>query len=145
MTRAQVEAIINANLASGSNILASEHRQVENSILDYIDTQIGVVQGQNKVKVVGTVGVVAGPPAPDGDVPSLGCSQRIVFPTGLVLPNNDYVVCGAMGALGSLNLHVQTTVLFSIHDKQVNGFTVAFREITNANQNLNFNYVVLQN
>jgi hypothetical protein len=144
MTRAQVELSIQNNLASGSNIIASKHRQVENDILEYIATEIDAVRRENKVKVVGTVGVIAGPPVPNGDVPSTGCSQRINFPSGLVLPNADYVVCGAMGALDT-NLHKETTVIFSIADKTTNGFTVAFREIAAEDQNLNFNYVVLQN
>jgi hypothetical protein len=146
MTRSQVETIINTNLASGSNIIASEHRQVENAILDYIDTQIGNVQSQSKLKFIDSVGVQI-PGQPAGDVPTAGGSQVIQFPGGIVLPNTDYVVVGTLGVTPGSggNLDQDTTVLFTISAKGLGQMSVTYHETDNYAQNLYFQYAVFQN
>jgi hypothetical protein len=146
MTRAQVELSIQNNLASGSNIIASKHRQVENDILDYIDTQIGNVQSQNKLKFIGSVGVQI-PGQPAGDVPVAGGSQVVQFPGGIVLPNTDYVVVATLGITPNSggNLNQDTTVIFTISAKGLDQFSVTYHETDAYAQNLYLMYAVFQN
>jgi hypothetical protein len=145
MTRAQVENSININLASGSNILASEHRQVENDILDYIDTQILDVRSQNKLKFIHSVPVQI-PGQPTGDVPASGGSQVITFPGSIVLPNVDYIVVGTLGvSSGSTNLDQDTTVLFTISAKGLDQISVTYHETDSYAQHLYFQFAVFQN
>jgi hypothetical protein len=55
MNKAEIQALIEENLADFSNIIPERHREVENAILDYIDKPInfGTIQG---IDVAGSIG-----------------------------------------------------------------------------------------
>lgn len=53
MTKTELLDLIAANLATGSNITATEHRAVENAIVDYFSTAIG-----NPIVAYGKIGPI---------------------------------------------------------------------------------------
>lgn len=57
MTREQVLALINANIATGSNITAAEHKAVEIALLDFIPANVNPIKCYGKI---GPVDITAG-------------------------------------------------------------------------------------
>lgn len=127
MTKAEVQALIDSKLASGTEILASEHREVETALLNYLD---GVVESVPLAK--GTVTV--------GNVPS--STTTIIVPFASSLTTADYIVAGSLVSLG--NIQDDTTCWWTVRNKNENGFSLIVREGGNFTQNLQFDYVVFK-
>jgi len=127
MTKAEVQALIDSKLASGTEIQASEHREVETALLNYLD---GVVAAAPLVRGTVSVGNVSSP------------ISTIVVPFSYSLDTADYIVAGSLVSLG--NVADDTTCWFTIRNKNQNGFSLIVREGGNFTQNLQFDYVVFR-
>lgn len=126
MTKAEVQALIDSNLASGSEILATEHRAVETAILDYIDN---IVVSMPLVR--GSITLT--------DIPSNGKLFTCAFPYELT--TNDYIVSGSLFSQGDLS--VNGNCIYTVTGKTASGFAIYVRELFNITQNnLKFDYVV---
>lgn len=125
MTKAEVQALIDSNLASASTITAVKHREVETALLNFID-DISIAKPLAK----GTITI--------GNVPSGTSSYTATFSTAL--STNDYLICGNIASLG--NGQADNEVQYAVGNKTVNGFTIYIRETANATQNINFDYVI---
>jgi hypothetical protein len=127
MTKAQVQALIDSKLASGTEILAAEHREVETALLDYLD---GVVASSPLIKGTVAVGNVAAP------------VSTITVPFSYALDTADYIVAGSLVSLG--NIGDDTTCYWTVRNKNVSGFALIVREGGSFTQNLQFDYVVFR-
>jgi hypothetical protein len=127
MTKAEVQALIDTKLASGTEILASEHREVETALLNYLD---GVIDTVPVAKGTITVGNVA------------ASTSTFVVSFASSLDTADYIVSGSLVSLG--NVSDDTTCWWTVRNKNVNGFSLIVRESGNITQNLQFDYVVFK-
>ena len=127
MTKAEVQALIDTKLASGTEILASEHREVETALLNYLD---GVIDTVPVAKGTITVGNVA------------ASTSTFVVSFDSSLDTADYIVSGSLVSLG--NVSDDTTCWWTVRNKNVNGFSLIVRESGNITQNLQFDYVVFK-
>jgi hypothetical protein len=127
MTKAEVQALIDTKLASGTEILASEHREVETALLNYLD---GVIDTVPVAKGTITVGNVA------------ASTSTFVVSFDSSLDTADYIVSGSLVSLG--NVSDDTTCFWTVRNKNVNGFSLIVRESGNITQNLQFDYVVFK-
>lgn len=128
MTKAELQALINSKLASNSEILATEHREVETAILDYIDD---IVVSMPLIK--GSITLT--------DIPLNGKLFDCDFAPAPALSSNDYIVCGSLYSQGSLD--VNGNCIYTVTGKTVSGFAIFVRELSNTTQNsLKFDYVV---
>ena len=126
MTKAEVQALIDTKLASGTEILASEHREVETALLNYLD---GVVSAAPLAR--GTVNV--------GDILNPSTIQ-VTFTTPL--NTADYIVSGSMVSLG--NISNDLPHFYVIRNKSQTGFFLIVGEPNRVVQNLQFDYVVFK-
>ena len=127
MTKAEIQALIDTKLASGTEILASEHREVETALLNYLD---GVIATVPVAKGTITVGNVA------------ASTSTFVVSFASSLDTADYIVSGSLVSLG--NVSDDTTCWWTVRNKNVNGFSLIVRESGNITQNLQFDYVVFK-
>lgn len=126
MTKAEVQALIDSNLASASTITAVKHREVETALLNFIDDF-----SSSKILAKGTVTV--------GDVgdPS---TIAVTFPSAL--SDTNYVVTGSLVSLGSLSS--DSNCFWMVRSKTTSGFTLVVQETSRTTQNLSFDYVVFK-
>ena len=126
MTKAEVQALIDSKLASNSEILAEEHREVETAILDYIDdilVSMPVVKGSITLT----------------DIPTNGKLFDCAFP--YALSSNDYIVTGSLYSQG--NLSTNGNCYYTVTGKTASGFAIFVKETSNTTQDsLKFDYVV---
>lgn len=125
MTKAEVQALIDSNLASASTITAVKHREVETALLNFMDDFTS-----SKPLTKGTITI--------GNLTSTTASYTATFPTALSTSN--YLVCGTIASLG--NGQADNEVQYAVGNKTVNGFTLYIRETANVVQNINFDYVI---
>jgi hypothetical protein len=128
MTKAEVQALIDSKLASNSEILAEEHREVETAILDYIDnivTSMPLIRGSITLT----------------DIPSTGKLFDCDFAPAPPLDSNDYIVAGSLYSLAQLD--VNGNCIYTVTGKTASGFAIYVKELNNSTQNsLKFDYVV---
>jgi hypothetical protein len=127
MTKAEIQALIDTKLASGTEILASEHREVETALLNYLD---GVIASVPVAKGTVPVGNVAAP------------VSTITVPFSASLDTADYIVAGSLVSLGDISQ--DTTCWWTVRNKSTSGFSLIVREGGNFTQNLQFDYVVFK-
>ena len=125
MTKAEVQALIDSNLASASTITAVKHREVETALLNFMDDF-----ATSKPLAKGTITI--------GNLTSTTASYTATF--SAAVSTNDYVVCGTIASLG--NGQSDNEVQYAIGNKTVNGFTIYIRETAAVTQNVNFDYVI---
>jgi len=125
MTKAEVQALIDSNLASASSITALKHREVETALLNFIDDIL-----VTKPLVKGTFAI--------GNLTSTTASYNVTF--GTTLSTADYIVCGTIISKG--NGQADNEVQYAIGNKTVSGFTIYIRETANVTQNIDFDYVI---
>jgi len=125
MTKAEVQALIDSNLASASSITALKHREVETALLNFIDDIL-----VTKPLVKGTLAV--------GNVPSITSSYDVTF--GTTLSTADYIVCCTIISKGTGQN--DNEIQYAVGNKTVSGFTIYIRETANVTQNIDFDYVV---
>lgn len=126
MTKAEIQALIDSNLASASAITAIKHREVENALLDFMDAFTA-----SKILAKGTVTV--------GDVgdPS---TISVTFPS--TLADTNYVVTGSLVSNGTLS--ADKNCFWMVRSKTTSGFTLVVQETSRTTQNLSFDYVVFK-
>ena len=125
MTKAEIQALIDSNLATASTITAVKHREVETALLNFID-DYSLTAPLTK----GTFTI--------GNLTSTTASYTITFPAAL--STASYLVCATIISLG--NGQADNEVQFAIGTKTVNGFTLYIRETANVTQNINLDYVI---
>lgn len=125
MTKAEVQALINSNLASASTITAVKHREVETALLNFMDDF-----NSFKPLAKGTLTM--------GNLATTTASFTATFATALA--SSDYIICGTIisAGVGQNDNEVQ----YAIGNKTVNGFTIFIRETAAVTQNVNFDYVI---
>ena len=125
MTKAEIQALIDSNLASASTITAVKHREVETALLNFIDDF-----ASSKPLTKGTVNI--------GDV--YGTSiVTVTFATALSTSN--YIIAGSLvSKLTGPNQ--DDDVFWVVRDKTASGFKLLVREIANETQNVEFDYVI---
>jgi hypothetical protein len=126
MTKAEVQALIDSKLASGTEIQASEHREVETALLNYLD------------------GVVAAAPLARGTVSVGDIMNPSIIPVTFTqaLDTADYIVTGSMVSLGNISNDVSG--IWVIRSKTTTGFSLIVGEVNRQVQNLQFDYVVFR-
>jgi hypothetical protein len=126
MTKAEVQALIDSKLASGTEILAEEHREVETALLNYLD------------------GVVAAAPLARGTVSVGDIMNPSIIPVTFTqaLDTADYIVTGSMVSLGNISNDVSG--IWVIRSKTTTGFSLIVGEVNRQVQNLQFDYVVFR-
>lgn len=136
MTKEEVQYLIDTKLATGSNITASEHREVETALLNFIGTfspikcygKIGPVDikgSATSYTVTGNI-VSASKITPTGDYQPV----RIVMPTGS-FPDTNYKVridveSGPVGA-GDVNNNIRPVIFQKINSTT---FDICLEELT---------------
>ena len=118
---ANVQDKINLNLADFSDIVPSEHREVEQILLDYIKENIPLYKGSLAVGNVGTDQIF-----------------NITFPD---VGTANYYILGSIRS-NSANYNDDNDVFWVWKDPTTTGFKVAFREVSNVAQNLTFYYEI---
>jgi hypothetical protein len=89
-TKATIQTLINTNLADGSSITASEHRAVENSLLNELyPSNIYETQGSNTITTENTSNF--------GYQIHIIKQGRLVTITGLIINNNSFIVGNNIG------------------------------------------------
>jgi hypothetical protein len=140
-TQAEVQAIIDLNLASQSDITATEHRVVETAILNFIAQEVASLQTQ--------INAIQAAPAASpflrianyyiGDVGGSDVLKTVTFPN---VGTDQYEVLGSLvhvsGVFGANN-----DVIFSIREKTSTSFKLALREVDSEVQNISFDYALL--
>lgn len=98
MTRAEVLALINANIATGSNITAAEHKAVEIALLDFIPENIKSIKcygriGPVDIKGTDTTYSTTGNIVSASKITPVGnyMPVRVVMPTGS-FPDTNYKI-----------------------------------------------------
>lgn len=125
MTKAEIQALIDSNLASASTITAVKHREVETALLNFIDDF-----ATSRPLAKGTVNI--------GDV--YGTSiVSVTFATAL--STSSYIVTGSLvSKLTGPNQ--DDDVFWVVRNKSTTGFQLIVREIANETQNVEFDYVI---
>jgi hypothetical protein len=126
MTKAEVQALIDSKLASGTEIQASEHREVETALLNYLD---GVVAAAPLARGTVTVGDIMNP-----------STIQVTFTQAL--NTADYIVAGSMVSLG--NISDDLPYFYVIRNKSQTGFFLIVGEANRTVQNLQFDYVIFR-
>jgi hypothetical protein len=106
MNYSQVLTLINTNLASATNITATEHREVETALLDYAQTQnnyVGYMTGINLPIADGASVAVSGDIAT-----AVGATlNRVLVTLTTPMPTTNYYVRFYVESLGASNLDAQ--------------------------------------
>lgn len=106
MNYSQVLTLINTNLASASNITATEHREVETALLDYAQTQnnyVGYMTGVNLPIADGASVAVS------GDIATAvgATNNRVLVTLTTPMPTTNYYVRFYVESLGVSNQDAQ--------------------------------------
>lgn len=141
MTEAGLRAFVDAKLASESAILATEHREVENAIIDYLIQENETLQTQ-------VDNIIANPPTVN---PFIRKGTRVIgnVSTDQVITVNfddigttNYMVVGSLvGNSGDFNQ--DNDVFYIILNKTSNSFGLATREVSANTQVLSFDYAII--
>ena len=127
MTKAEIQALIDSNLASGSSITALKHREVETALLDYIDNAIAF-----KPLLTGNYVI--------GDANPTDSTRTITFPD---LGTSNYMVLGSLISLSS-NFDDDNDVFWMIKNKTSTSFDLLLRETSGDTQNISFDYIIFK-
>ena len=144
MTKEQIQTLIDTNLATGSNITATEHREVETALLNYISTF-------SPVKCYGKIGPVdIKGSATTYTVTGNIVSATKITPTGNYMPVRVVMASGSFsdtnykvridvesGATygGDINNNIRPVVFQKV---DANTFDICLEELGNENQDLYF-------
>ena len=135
MTKAQVQALIDANLATGTLITAAEHREVETAILNFVDNEqtsnIGFVTvGDVDANPVGHTYVVGGNVNSATVVTRTARGEVINVVLANTISSLDYFVRMHVQSLGNIEFDndvktlvfkVQTTNSFFMYVEDIGG------------------------
>lgn len=149
MTTEQIQTLIDTNLATGSNITAAEHREVESALLDYVSTfspikcygKIGPVDIKGSASTFTVTGniVSATKLTPTGNYMPI----RVVMPTG-ALPNTNYKVRIDIESGTTYGGNINSDILPLMFEKvDANTFDICTKEWSNQTQDLYFHIEVV--
>jgi hypothetical protein len=127
MTKAEVQALIDSNLASASAITALKHREVETALLNFADAQ-----SAGRPLLTGTLIF--------GDIYSGHDNATISFTD---LGTSDYIVLGSIYSKVSGTTN-KDEIVFVIKNKTSTSFDVYFRELQSTAQDFNFDYIIFR-
>lgn len=121
-TRSQMNTLITSNLGTTvGTITATEHREVETQMLEYVSGQI----------------IAAGSTA-NFDPPVF----NITVPLGITLPNTEYIIVGHLVSNGP-NWNADNDTIWDIPVKTVSSFTVGTYEWNQGYQQVSFNWIAI--
>lgn len=126
MTKAEVQALIDSNLASASAITALKHREVETALLNFADAQ-----SAGKPLLTGNYQI--------GDI----SSDALFTITFSDLGTSNYIVTGSLVGAGS-NWDDDNDVFWSIREKTSTSFKLALREVSSTGSNISFDYIIFK-
>jgi hypothetical protein len=124
MTKAEVQALIDLNLATASNITATEHREALTEVLNYASKF-------DNILATGTYVV--------GDT-TTDSIKTITFPT---VGTANYIVTGSLVSK-SVNFDTDNDVIWMVKDKTATDFKLCLREVSANGQNLDFDYILIK-
>jgi hypothetical protein len=122
MTLTELREFSNLKLASESEITAAEHREVNNAILDFIQTMLPLATGTFSI----------------GDVTSQDNIRTVTFPD---VGTDNYRVFGGLKYVGT-DWNISNDVMCMTGDYTRTSFKIALREIASNAQNLNFEWEI---
>ena len=138
MTYNDINTLIDVNLASGSNIPAIKHREVEHAILDFANTggYIGYITGIN-------LPVPSGPVSFSGNITSaVADSTGVLITITNAMPSTNYYVRSFVQSLGiAANDTEVRQVLFKVVNSSQ--FYYIQSETNSATQNLRIHFEVI--
>lgn len=141
MNYTEVLDLINTNLASGSNITATEHREVEIALLNYGKTQnnyVGYITGVNLPIFNGASLTVSG-----GITSAVGTASDGVLITLITsMPSMNYYVRSYVESLGTYS---EDTQVAQVSFKKISTTQFYYRqaETGSATQNLRIHFEVI--
>ena len=124
MTKAEVQALIDLNLATASNITATEHREAITEVLNYASKF-------DNILAKGTYVV--------GDVVT-DAVRTITFPT---VGTDQYIVTGSLVSK-STSYDMDNDVIWMVKDRTATEFKLCLRDVTGNSNNLDFDYVLIK-
>jgi hypothetical protein len=124
MTKAEVQALIDLNLATASNITATEHRAVITEVLNYASKFDNILA--KGTYVVGSIN-----------------SDSLVTVTFPTVGTDQYIVTGSLVSKGT-NYDNDNDVFWMIRERTATSFKLALREVTSHVQNLEFDYILIK-
>jgi hypothetical protein len=125
MTKAEVQALIDLNLATASNITATEHRAALTEVLNYASKF-------DNILLKGTYVV--------GDCSGSDTIKTVTFPT---VGTDQYIVTGSLVSK-STNYNSDNDVFWMIKDRTATEFKLCLREVSSDTQNLEFDYILIK-
>lgn len=125
LTPTQLRELVLLKLADNSEILPSEHREVEDRLIDLLENVI------SKLPIL--TGVF-----PLGDVGSTDISKTITFAN---IGTSNYYVTGALQSK-SADFNADNDVFWQFKDPTSTSFKVLFREVSGIIQNLDFHWEI---
>jgi hypothetical protein len=118
MTKAEVQALIDSNLASASAITALKHREVETAILNYSGP---LLTGNYNIGDIG--------------------SDAIFTISFSDLGTSDYIITGSLvGA--SVDWDDDNDIMWSVREKTATSFKLALRSVSDTVSNVSFDYII---
>lgn len=117
MTPAQIQTLIDTNLADNSNITPAEHRAVETELLNYIKANVPLAKGTFHIGDIGT-----------------DAWYTVTFPS---VGTTGYYVMGSLRSLGT-NYSNDNDLFWVWRDPTASSFVVALREVSGNLQNVDF-------
>jgi hypothetical protein len=124
MTKTQIAALIDSNLASASSITAAEHREVVNALLEYASSF-------DKILKTGTFQI--------GDT----LIDQLFTVSFDDIGTSEYIVTGSLVSK-SASFDTDNDVMWVIRNKTATSFKIALKEVSNETQNLEFDYVLIK-
>lgn len=125
MTKAEIQSLINSNLASASIITATKHREVENALLNYMDNIVNAIPLAKGNYVI-------------GNAPPITSSYPVTF--AVPLSTSNYIISSTLISLG--DGQADNEIQYAIGNKTASGFTIYVRETANVTQNISLDYVI---
>jgi hypothetical protein len=122
MTLTELREFSNLKLASESDITAIEHREVNNAILDFIQTMLPLAKGSFSI----------------GDVVGDDNIRTITFPD---IATDNYKVIGGLVYLGT-NYNQNNDVIAMTGEYTRTSFKIALRELSHEVQDLRFDWEI---
>lgn len=122
MTLTELRELSNLKLASGIEIPAEDHREVNNAIFDFLETMLPLASGTFEI----------------GDVTTLDNIRTVTFPD---VGTSNYRVSGGLKYAGT-DWNVSNDVVSMTGEYTQTSFKIALRELGNNTQNLSFEWEI---
>ena len=139
-TKAQVQALLELNLATGTDITAVEHRAVETAILNFISQEIADLQTQiNNINNTPVSPFLRVATFALGDISGGDSIINITFPS---VGTSNYIVLGSLYS-NSTSYTKDNDVFISFKNYASSSFDLLLKEVTADTQNLTLHYAII--